>query len=690
MNLVMQLRKVWNHPELLKAKETQSPFYFSGAIDYQRESIPVTLTGVNATIPVIYKELFSANWNPIKFCIPKIIFDEWYYLWTQEAKMISNYGKYSISTQNTQRFFNIYSSERINSVTFSKEKIDLFNWVQWRSFVKNTYSVLLLYGLSSKNIEFLFRADPIISTIWILHFISKKYELNKYKYLNSEDQNLYEVKYESMLSKDIDLWIYNPRISILQSFTSKRITEIKPIQAEEENKMMEVDNEADKKLNIFKTSQLEIIDPLVLPDLLSWKQVITKLSWKLEFYLSKVSSWPVDIIWSSSTFQNRYKLILSNFVGKQLITGGNITKPSLASHPGKLSSWYSSLLPIDLKNIIVNKYDSESYGGSIELMHSGSNGYSSIQVPDFKRLINDWGKMGILDKLLKRLYIEKHRCLIFCQMTKMMNIIEEYLSWKQYTYFRMDGSTQINDRRDMVDEFQRNDNIFCFLLSTRAGGLGVTLTGADTVIFYDNDWNPTMDAQATDRAHRIGQTKEVSVYRLITKHTVEENILKRAKQKESVQSTVYSGGALRADTLKPSELVGFLVDEDQYEPNEPSSFIKTKKRGKKGVIKGDDEDEELKEEESPTLKKNNISDSHKIQYHHLNKGERSLSISQEAEAKAKEILKNMKIQDLDDEAEDDVIEVNEKLKELFEVDQDEEVVQFIEDKDDQIQIDKEE
>lgn len=139
-------------------------------------------------------------------------------------------------------------------------------------------------------------------------------------------------------------------------------------------------------------------------------------------------------------------------------------------------------------------------------------------------------------------------------MTRMIDILEEYMNKKRYTYFRMDGSTNIADRRDMVNEFQVNDNIFAFLLSTRAGGLGVNLTAADTVIFYDNDWNPTMDAQATDRAHRIGQSKVVNVYRLITKNTIEERILRRAKQKQSVQTTVYSGGAFKADIFKPREV----------------------------------------------------------------------------------------------------------------------------------------
>lgn len=116
----------------------------------------------------------------------------------------------------------------------------------------------------------------------------------------------------------------------------------------------------------------------------------------------------------------------------------------------------------------------------------------------------------------------------------MLDILEDYMIWKGFTYFRLDGSTQLNDRHDMVKQFQQKDECFVFMLSTRAGGLGVTLTAADTVIFYDNDWNPTMDAQATDRAHRIGQKKTVTVYRLITKGTVEEQIVKRAKQKQDV------------------------------------------------------------------------------------------------------------------------------------------------------------
>ena len=195
-------------------------------------------------------------------------------------------------------------------------------------------------------------------------------------------------------------------------------------------------------------------------------------------------------------------------------------------------------------------------------------GYTQLELPSFERLISDCAKLKQLDELLKKLIAENHRVLIFCQMTRMLDILEEYMSKKKYTYFRMDGSTQIADRRDMINEFQTNPKIFAFLLSTRAGGLGVNLTGADTVIFYDNDWNPTMDAQATDRAHRIGQTKEVSVYRLITANTIEERVVKRARQKQNVQATVYSGGAFKADIFKQNDIVELLYSEEEMKKME--------------------------------------------------------------------------------------------------------------------------
>jgi len=183
-----------------------------------------------------------------------------------------------------------------------------------------------------------------------------------------------------------------------------------------------------------------------------------------------------------------------------------------------------------------------------------------VTYPHAGQLLADSGKLKVLDKLLKKLHRDGHRVLIFSQMTKMLDVLEGYLSWRRYKFFRLDGQTLINERREMVRTFQSDPDYFVFMLSTRAGGLGINLTAADTVIFYDNDWNPTMDAQAQDRCHRIGQKKQVTVYRMICRNTIEERILSRAQHKFAIQKTVYSGGfKMEKDNIfKTSELKDIL------------------------------------------------------------------------------------------------------------------------------------
>ncbi|XP_056284260.1 chromatin-remodeling ATPase INO80 isoform X1 [Pseudoliparis swirei] len=193
------------------------------------------------------------------------------------------------------------------------------------------------------------------------------------------------------------------------------------------------------------------------------------------------------------------------------------------------------------------------------------HGWSYIRIPDKESLITDSGKLHTLDILLCRLKSHGHRVLIYSQMTRMIDLLEEYMVYRKHTYMRLDGSSKISERRDMVADFQSRTDIFVFLLSTRAGGLGINLTAADTVIFYDSDWNPTVDQQAMDRAHRLGQTKQVTVYRLICQGSIEERILQRAKEKSEIQRVVISGGNFKPDTLKPKEVVGLLLDNDELE-----------------------------------------------------------------------------------------------------------------------------
>ncbi|KAI0981396.1 hypothetical protein GJ496_011058 [Pomphorhynchus laevis] len=158
-------------------------------------------------------------------------------------------------------------------------------------------------------------------------------------------------------------------------------------------------------------------------------------------------------------------------------------------------------------------------------------------------IVENSGKMVILDKLLMKLKVQGSRVLLFSQMVRMLDILEDYCLWRDYEYCRLDGSTSHEDRQQMIDDYNApQSKKFMFMLSTRAGGLGINLATADTVILYDSDWNPQVDLQAQDRAHRIGQTKTVRVFRLITDKTVEERIVERAELKLQLDHVVIQQG----------------------------------------------------------------------------------------------------------------------------------------------------
>lgn len=174
-----------------------------------------------------------------------------------------------------------------------------------------------------------------------------------------------------------------------------------------------------------------------------------------------------------------------------------------------------------------------------------------LQFPEKRLLQYDCGKLQQLDILLRNLYSGGHKALIFTQMTKMLDVLESFLNIHGYRYLRLDGTTKIEQRQIMMEQFNTDPRIFVFILSTRSGGVGMNLTGADSVIFYDSDWNPAMDAQAQDRAHRIGQTREVHIYRLVSQGTVEENILRKANQKRRLEQLAITSGKFRHIDYNP-------------------------------------------------------------------------------------------------------------------------------------------
>ncbi|KAM5290102.1 putative global transcription activator SNF2L1 isoform 4-T4 [Glossophaga mutica] len=174
-----------------------------------------------------------------------------------------------------------------------------------------------------------------------------------------------------------------------------------------------------------------------------------------------------------------------------------------------------------------------------------------------EHIVSNSGKMVVLDKLLAKLKEQGSRVLIFSQMTRLLDILEDYCMWRGYEYCRLDGQTPHEEREDKFLEVELlgqreaieafnvpNSSKFIFMLSTRAGGLGINLASADVVILYDSDWNPQVDLQAMDRAHRIGQKKPVRVFRLITDNTVEERIVERAEIKLRLDSIVIQQGRL--------------------------------------------------------------------------------------------------------------------------------------------------
>ncbi|TWW76353.1 Chromodomain-helicase-DNA-binding protein 2 [Takifugu flavidus] len=166
------------------------------------------------------------------------------------------------------------------------------------------------------------------------------------------------------------------------------------------------------------------------------------------------------------------------------------------------------------------------------LIKQPDDGETETYQEQLQGVVRGSGKLVLLDKLLTRLRERGNRVLIFSQMVRMLDILAEYLTRKRYPFQRLDGSIKGEIRKQALDHFNaEGSEDFCFLLSTRAGGLGINLASADTVVIFDSDWNPQNDLQAQARAHRIGQKKQVNIYRLVTKGTVEEDIIERAKKK---------------------------------------------------------------------------------------------------------------------------------------------------------------
>lgn len=221
-----------------------------------------------------------------------------------------------------------------------------------------------------------------------------------------------------------------------------------------------------------------------------------------------------------------------------------------------------------------------------------------------EHLVYNSAKMVMLDKLLVRMKKQGSRVLIFSQMSRVLDILEDYSVFRGYQYCRIDGSTAHEDRIAAIDDYNaENSEKFLFLLTTRAGGLGINLTSADIVVLFDSDWNPQADLQAMDRAHRIGQKKQVVVFRFITENAIEEKVLERAAQKLRLDQLVIQQGRAQQQAkaaASKDELLNMIQHgaEKVFDPNANNAF------SKQGEITEDEIDAILKQGEERTAKLN--------------------------------------------------------------------------------------
>ncbi|CAN6484002.1 unnamed protein product [Victoria cruziana] len=532
MNIVIQLRKVCNHPELFERNEGNTSFYFG--------EIP------NSLLPPPFGELedvhYAGSHNPIKYEIPKLVYQET----LGDAKLPQSIMGRKVHSEVPERLFNIYSPENIYKSAIQQSE----GFAQSIPVNSGTFGFSRLIGLSPDEFSYLAKVSVFGRLLFAIMTWDRKY-LDEIidSFLESEKSNL--------------------QLEGLGKATIKAVTRMLLLPARSDLSLLR---------RKFATG----------PGNAPYEELVTshhdrfmsnmKLISSTYTFIPRGRAPPVDVHCSDRSFAYQLLEELHHPWLKRLFVG--FARTSEFNGPRRSLKSHHLIQEIDAELPIVQPV--------LQLTYKIFGSSPPMQSFDPAKMLTDSGKLQTLDILLKRLRAENHRVLLFAQMTKMLNILEDYMNYRKYRYLRLDGSSTIMDRRDMVRDFQRRNDIFVFLLSTRAGGLGINLTAADTVIFYESDWNPTLDLQAMDRAHRLGQTKEVTVYRLICKETVEEKILQRASQKSTVQQLVMTGGHVQGDLLAPEDVVSLLLDDTQLEqklremPVQPRERQK-KKRATKGI-----------------------------------------------------------------------------------------------------------
>ncbi|KAJ4824645.1 putative DNA helicase ino80 [Turnera subulata] len=528
MNIVIQLRKVCNHPELFERNEGSTYLYFG--------EIP------NSLSPPPFGELedihYSGCQNPITYKIPKLVHNEI----VHSSEVLCSAIGHGVGRESFLKYFNIFSPENVY-----RSMLGLDYWSDNLLVRSGEFGFTHLMDFSPGEVAFLATGSFMERLLFSI--------------MRSDRQYLDTIT--DLLMEDINDSLHG---SHLGREEVRAVTRMLLMPSRSQTHMLRRKLGTGPADDPFEALVISHHDRL---------QSNIKLLHSTYTFIPRTRAPPICAHSSDRNFA--YKMteelhqpwIKRLFVGFARTSDFNGPRKPAAPHP------------------LVQEIDSDLSVSqpALELTYKIFGSCPPMQSFDPAKLLTDSGKLQTLDILLKRLRAENHRVLLFAQMTKMLNILEDYMNYRKYRYLRLDGSSTIMDRRDMVRDFQLRNDIFVFLLSTRAGGLGINLTAADTVIFYESDWNPTLDLQAMDRAHRLGQTKDVTVYRLICKETVEEKILLRASQKNTVQQLVMTGGHVQDDLLAPEDVVSLLLDDAQLEQKLREVPVQAKDRQKKKPTK---------------------------------------------------------------------------------------------------------
>jgi len=477
MNLVMQFRKVCNHPDLFERAETSAPY----ALAHYAETASFLREGHNVNLAYSTRNLIEYD-LPRLLCSPAARLD----MAGPDNTKAGFKGKY------LTELMNIWTPENMKK---SMSENSAFSWMRFSDTSPSETYAASHTGLAERAIN----------------LTGKTPRLARFNVIYDEAE---ETKYTPA----------HALLKIIERNDRRPLADIT-----EENRLQ---NLLSVSKNVFEGQGLNVIEQCARPG---------------------ASAPPIQIACSDQTSRIEKENTIFNVKLRKALYG---------------------LSEKDEAALLEAKVDPSSFpvANMLPPPLSQKSRYTNINVPSMRRFVSDSGKLAKLDQLLRQLKNGGHRVLLYFQMTRMIDLMEEYLTYRNYKYVRLDGSTKLEDRRDTVGDFQTKPELFVFLLSTRAGGLGINLTAADTVIFYDSDWNPTIDSQAMDRAHRLGQTKQVTVYRMITRGTIEERIRKRALQKEEVQRVVISGGSgagvdfnTRSKENRNKDIALWLADDDQAE-----------------------------------------------------------------------------------------------------------------------------